>query len=344
MQLVNLATNGRLNMTNSIPEKIGKVVVSGVAVGPEIEPHWQELRQQTELIILEEHTTEALEAALDDMDVVIIRSTAKLSGEMIKAAGKLRGIIKWGVGYDNIDVAAATQRGLPVVTLPVFLASIAEAVFCFLFIITKRYQRLNDLARAGKRPMLDDRSYTLENKVLGCVGLGRIGRRVARIALAFEMKVLVYDPYLDHAEFDGRDLPLVSLDELLSQSHFVSLHAPLTDENHHMIDGDALAKMRSDAYLINIARGGLVDEAALYRALIEGKIAGAALDTFEVEPVSPDNPLLRLDNVWATPHYLGATWEGLAQVAVAAQDATLRLLRGEHPGYQVVNPEVFKEH
>jgi phosphoglycerate dehydrogenase-like enzyme len=116
----------------------------------------------------------------------------------------------------------------------------------------------------------------------------------------------------------------------------------LTDENHHMIDGDALAKMRSDAYLINIARGGLVDEAALYRALVEGKIAGAALDTFEVEPVSPDNPLLGLDNVWATPHYLGATWEGLAQVAVAAQDAALRLLRGEHPGYQVVNPEVFE--
>jgi D-3-phosphoglycerate dehydrogenase len=195
--------------------------------------------------------------------------------------------------------------------------------------------------RAGERPTLDDRSYTLENKVLGCVGLGRIGRRVARAALAFDMQVLVYDPYLDHAEVDGHDLPLVSLDELLSQSHFVSLHAPLTDENHHMIDGDALAKMRSDAYLINIARGGLVDEAALYRALVEGKIAGAALDTFEVEPVSPDNPLLALDNVWATPHYLGATWEGLAQVAVAAQDAALRLLRGEHPGYQVVNPEVF---
>ncbi|MEA3338304.1 MAG: NAD(P)-dependent oxidoreductase, partial [Chloroflexota bacterium] len=263
--------------------------------------------------------------------------------EMIEAAGNLRGIIKWGVGYENVDVSAATEHGLPIVTLPVFLASVAEAVFCFLFTITKKYQHLNALALAGKRPTIDDRGHTLEGKVLGCVGLGRIGRRVACIALAFEMKVLVYDPYLDKAEVDGRLLPLVSLDELLSQAHFVSLHAPLTAENHHMIDDGALEKMRSDAYLINVARGGLVDEAALYRALIDGQIAGAALDTFEVEPVSPDNPLLGLDNVWATPHYLGATWESLAQVAAAVQDAALKLLQGEHPGYQVVNPEVFEE-
>jgi phosphoglycerate dehydrogenase-like enzyme len=164
---------------------------------------------------------------------------------------------------------------------------------------------------------------------------------VARIALALEMKVLVYDPYLDRAEVDGRDLPLVSLDELLPQAHFVSLHAPLTAENHHMIDANALAKMRPDAYLINIARGGLVDEAALYQALVEGQIAGAALDTFEVEPVSADNPLLGLNNVWATPHYLAATWESMAQVATAAQDAALKLLQDEYPGYHVVNPEVF---
>ena len=330
-------------MTNSFSNKIGKVVVIGVAVGPEIEPYWQELRQQTELTTLEEVTPEALKAVLDDADVLIVRSSAKLSGEMMRAARNLRGIIKWGVGYDNIDVAAATECGLPVVILPVFMASMAEAVFCFLFTITKKYERLNALVCAGKRPMLEDRSHTLEDKVLGCVGLGRIGRRVARIALALEMKVLVYDPYLEQAEVDGCDLPLVSLDELLQQAHFVSLHAPLTAENHHMIDTNALAKMRPDAYLINIARGGLVDEVALYRALIKEQIAGAALDTFEVEPVSPDNPLLGLDNVWATPHYLGATWEGLAQVAAAAQDAALKLLRGEHPGYQVVNPEVYKE-
>ena len=330
-------------MTNSFPKKLGKVVVSGVAVGPEIEPHWQNLRQQTELVTLEEDTPEVLKAALDDADVLIVRSTRKITKEMIKAARKLRGIIKWGVGYENIDVDAATERGLPVVILPVFLASMAEAVFCFLFTITKKYERLNALVCAGKRPMLEDRSHTLEDKVLGCVGLGRIGRRVARIALALEMKVLVYDPYLEQAEVDGCDLPLVSLDELLQQAHFVSLHAPLTAGNHHMIDTNALAKMRPDAYLINIARGGLVDEVALYRALIKEQIAGAALDTFEVEPVSPDNPLLGLDNVWATPHYLGATWEGLAQVAAAAQDAALKLLRGEHPGYQVVNPEGDKE-
>jgi len=330
-------------MTNSSQNKLGKVVVSGVVVGPEIEPHWQTLRQKTELITLEDDTPEAQMAALVDADVLIVRSSAKVSREIINAARNLRGIIKWGVGYDNIDVVAATERGLPVVILPVFIASMAEAVFSFLFIITKKYPRLNALVRAGTRPALDDRGSALEGKVLGCVGLGRIGRRVARIALAFDMKVLVYDPYIDQAVIDGHELPVVTLDELLAQAHFVSLHAPLTAENQHMIDAEALSKMRPESYLINIARGGLVDEAALYRALTEGQIAGAALDTFEVEPVSPDNPLLGLDNVWATPHYLGATWEGMVQVAAAAQDAALKLLQGEHPGYQVVNPEVYPE-
>ncbi len=121
----------------------------------------------------------------------------------------------------------------------------------------------------------------------------------------------------------------------------MSLHVPLTAENQHMIDASALVKMRPDAYLINVARGGLVDETALYHALVDGQINGAALDTFQVEPVSPDNPLLELDNVLATPHYLAATWEAFEQVADAAQEATLRLLRDEHPGYQVVNPGIF---
>jgi D-3-phosphoglycerate dehydrogenase len=328
-------------MEDFTPKKLGKVVVVGVAVGPEIEPHWKGLRQQADLIIYEDDSPEAINRAFDDADVIIARTTKKFPGRLIKAARNLRGIIKWGVGYENVDMATATECGIPVVILPVFMASVAEAVFAFLFIITKKYHHLNNLARAGIRPTIDDRSRTLENKVLGCVGLGRIGRRVARIGQAFDMRVLVYDPYLDQARVDGNDLPMVSLDELLSQSHFVSLHAPLTADNHHMINASALAKMRKDAYLINVARGGLVDEGALYQALVEKQIAGAALDTFEVEPVSPDNPLVGLDNVWATPHYLAATKESLAQVTEAAQDATLKLLRGEHPGYQVVNPEVL---
>lgn len=328
---------------NKLPEKPYKVVVSCVAASPEVNVHLQELRRQTELVILEEHTTEALQKAVKDADVLIIRAIIPVSRATIEAAQNLRGIVIWGVGFDAIDVEAATERGLPVVTLPVFLASVAEVVFCYLFTITKKYEHLNALMRAGKRPTVNDRSRALEGKVIGCVGLGRIGRRVARIALALDMEVLVYDPYLDRAEVDGRVLPLVSLDELLERSHFVSLHAPLTAENQHMINANTLAKMRPEAYLINIARGGLVDETALYQALVEGQIAGAALDTFEVEPVMPENQLLTLDNVWATPHFLGATWEGLTQVVIAAQDATLKLLQGEHPGYHVVNPEVFEQ-
>ncbi len=326
-----------------MPDTHASVVVSGVIVSPEISLHWEKLKQQTDLTILEENTSQALHQALRDAEVLIIRPIMPVSRKMIEAADNLRGIVVWGVGYNTIDVPAATESGLPVVTLPVFLASIAEAVVYYLFSITKKYQHLNNLARTGQRPTLHDRSDALEGKVLGCIGLGRIGSRVARIAQALDMQVIVFDPFLDSAQVAGRDLSLVSLDELLKRSHFVSLHAPLTAENQHLIDAVALEKMRSDAYLINLARGGLVDEAALFRALTDGQIAGAALDTFEIEPVSPDNPLLTLDNVWATPHYLGATWEGLAQLASAAQDVTLKLLKGQYPGYNIVNPEVYQE-
>jgi D-3-phosphoglycerate dehydrogenase len=320
---------------------LGKVVVSGVIVGPAIERHWRQLYQQTELVILENESAKTLSEALREADVLIIRPILDVPRATIVAARNLQGIVMWGVGYNNIDLVAATERGLPVVTVPVFLNSVAEAVFCFLMQMTKRYSQLNALVRAGKQPTLDDRSRALEGKTLGSIGLGRIGRRVARIALAFEMKVLVYDPYLSRAEIDGHVLPLVSLPELLQQSHFVSLHAPLTDDTRHLVNAGTLAQMRPEAYLINVARGGLVDETALYTALVEKQIAGAALDTFESEPVSSQHPLLSLENVWATPHYLGATWEGLVQVAAATQDATLKLLRGEPPGYHVVNPEVL---
>ncbi|MBI9046900.1 MAG: hypothetical protein JEZ06_20610 [Anaerolineaceae bacterium] len=330
-------------MTNEINQKAGKVVVAGLVVSPEIDSLWEKLAQQTDLVILNDCTPQILQEAMQDANILIIRPVLQISKKLIEASNKLRGIVVWGVGYNTIDVSTATKHGIPVITLPVFLGSIAEAVIYFLLAITKKYQHLNTLARTGIRPTLNDRSHALEGKVLGCIGLGRIGFRVARIALAFDMKVLIFDPYLEKAEIDGKEYSLVSLDEVLKQSHFVSLHAPLNLENQHMIDAVALGKMRSDAYLINVARGGLVDESALYQALISGEIAGAALDTFEVEPVSPENPLLSLDNVWATPHYLGATWEGLKQMAAAAQDATLKLMNGEHPGYNIVNPEVFED-
>lgn len=322
--------------------KKARVVVCGLSVGPEIEPLWADLSAQTDLTIVEELIPDAQKGVISEADVLIVRG-AKISREIIEKAERLKGIVVWGVGYDKVDVAAATERGIPVVTLPVFLASMAEAVFYFMLLITKKYNRLNQLIRTGGRPSLHDRGRALEGKMLGCVGLGRIGRRVARIALALDMNILVYDPYLEEAVIAGHTLPLVSLDDLLKQSDFVSLHAPLTVETFHLIDAGALSLMKSEACLINVARGALVDESALYNALVKGKLAGAALDVFETEPVSPENPLLALDNVWATPHYLGSTREGLAQVALAAQDAALKILGGEQPGYNLVNPQIYGE-
>ncbi|HIC89432.1 MAG TPA: hypothetical protein EYP04_08525, partial [Anaerolineae bacterium] len=252
---------------------------------------------------------------------------------------KLRMLSAWGVGYNHIDVAAATARRIPVCINPVFSRSVAEAALTLILALSKHLPQLMRDARSGRRPHQWERGVEIRGKTLGVVGYGRIGGEVGKLGRRLDMEVIAYDPYLPVERFPGW-CQSVTLEALLQAADFVVIAAPLTEETYHLIGERQLALMKPTAYLVNIARGPLVNEGALLSALREGRIAGAGLDVWEEEPLRPDHPLLALDNVIGTPHRLAATQEGLQRVCQAIQSNVLRVLAGERPEH-VVNPEVF---
>jgi D-3-phosphoglycerate dehydrogenase len=250
-------------------------------------------------------------------------------------------ISAWGVGYNHIDVNAATERGIPVCVNPVFSRSMAESALALVLALSKRLTLLMRDARDGKTPDQNDRGIEIKNRSLGMIGFGRIGKETGELARRLEMRVLACDPYLPAAQFPSWCRP-ASLAELLSTADFVLITTPLTAETHHLIGSPELAMMKPTAYLINLARGKIVNEAALFDALQRQKIAGAALDVWEQEPLDPANPLLALDNVIPTPHKIGATWDSLEAVCRTIQSNVLRVLVGEHPEH-VINPQIYDD-
>lgn len=250
-------------------------------------------------------------------------------------------ISAWGVGYNHIDVAAATERRIPVCLNPVFSRSMAEAALALVLSLSKRLPLLVRDARSGRSPGQNDRGIEIKQRILGLIGFGRIGQATGELAHRLDMQVMANDPYLPAGQFPTWCRP-VSLDQLLSTADFVVLTAPLTAETRYLIGPGQLALMKPTAYLINIARGALVDEAALLQALQQGQIAGAGLDVWEQEPLDPANPLLALDNVIPTPHKIGATWDSLEAVCRTIQHNVLRVLAGERPEH-VINPLIYDD-
>ncbi|MGQ9494509.1 MAG: 2-hydroxyacid dehydrogenase [Anaerolineae bacterium] len=316
------------------------VVFSDVRIEGVMAEYLSELLGRTEVLSPDRSTPQAIEEAKAEA-VVWVARLQPVGEADLKAMPKLRLISAWGVGYDHIDVAAATAHRIPVCNNPVFSRSVAEAALTLILALAKRLPQLMRDARTGRRPLATERGMELRGKGLGIVGFGRIGREIGKLGQRLEMKVAAHDPYLplDHFPFWCQPLPL---HELLKTADFVVVSAPLTPETYHLIGTPQLALMKPTAFLINVARGPLVDEAALLAALQERRIAGAGLDVWEEEPVRPDHPLLTLDNVIATPHYLGATWESLCQVCESIQTNILRTLAGKRPKY-VVNPEIFQQ-
>ena len=180
----------------------------------------------------------------------------------------------------------------------------------------------------------------LHGKVMGIIGLGRIGSRMARIARAFDMEVLACDPYIPAARAEAVGARLVDLPTILQRADFVSVHVPLNQETRHLFGRSEFAAMKPGAIFANTARGGIVDERALHEALVSGHLAGAAQDVFEQEPAPPDHPLLELDNLVLSPHVAGQSTESMVRMSVGAAENILRVLRGEQPSY-LVNPEVL---
>jgi phosphoglycerate dehydrogenase-like enzyme len=257
---------------------------------------------------------------------------------VIEASPQLRVIARNGVGYDAVDVAAASERGVAVTVSPgANHESVAEHALALLLTVARSIVPQHDAIRAGQ--WRRDVGAPLRGRTLGLVGLGRIGKAVASRAAAFRLRVLAHEPAPDADFVRQHRLGLVSLDQLLAESDFVSLHVPLVTETRHLIDDRALALMKPMAFLINTARGGVVCEEALLRALRERRIAGAGLDVFADEPLPANHPLLALENVVCTAHTAGTDSQALDDLALRAAQAIVALSRGQWPAQQIVNPE-----
>ena len=275
----------------------------------------------------------ALAAHLPNAWALVVRSRTKVTADKIAQAPHLQLIARAGVGVDNVDLPAATARGIRVVNAPTAAtASVAElSVGLYVMLARNLYQRIS-ATKAGTWGRSEN-GTEIGGKTFGFVGYGRIAREIARRLVPFGVTVLAYDPFVPSVS-DGT--ALVPLDELLARSDFVSLHAALTPENRHLINAERIAKMKKGAYLVNAARGALVDEAALVAALDAGHLAGAALDVFEVEPPK-ESRLLGHPKVLATPHLAASTHEAQLRAGRGVVDEVLRALKGE-PLQYLVNP------
>jgi len=286
--------------------------------------------------------TRDLEANLPRVEGLVCQLTEQVDGALLARAPRLRVVGNMAVGVDNIDVAAATRRCIPVVNTPgVLTAATADLTMALLLAAARRVVEADAFARAGGWRGFDAELLVgadLGGKRLGIVGLGRIGTAVARRAIAFEMDV-VHATRTDRGGAGGGSRP-VSFEELLATSDFVTLHAPLSPETHHLVDAAALRRMKRSAFLINVSRGPLVDEAALAEAIAAGTIAGAALDVFEAEPAIHPDLLALGSRVVLTPHLGSATRHTRAEMARLVCEGVAAILRGERP-HNVVNPEVL---
>lgn len=285
-------------------------------------------------------SAEELTAALPGNDAVFA-SMDKFTAQVLNspAAGELKIISRWGVGYDAIDIPTATKAGITVAFTPGMLnETVADYAFALLLAVARRVAEGHQLMREGGWALTW--GHDVATKTLGILGCGRIGLAMARRAQGFDMRVIAYDPH-PSAEAEALGVHFVTLEELLRQSDFLSLHAALTPENRGLIGAEQLRLMKKGAYLINTARGALIDEAALERALRERWFAGAALDAFSVEPLPREHGLRSAPNLLLTPHQASCGRETGERVSNAGAQAILDAMQGLRPKF-VVNPEVFE--
>jgi len=272
---------------------------------------------------------EKLAEAIDAFDGLAIRSATKVTPKILEKAKNLKVIGRAGIGVDNVDIPAATAKGIIVMNTP-FGNSIttAEHAISLMLALARQIPEADASTRAGKWEKNKFLGVEIFSKTLGVIGCGNIGSIVADRAIGLKMKVIAYDPFLSHERATDLGVEKVELDELFARADFISLHTPLTDKTRNIIDGAALAKMRKGVRIVNCARGGLVDEAAIADALKSGQVAGAAFDVFAQEPAT-DNPLFKLPNVVCTPHLGASTSEAQENVALQiAEQMSEYLLRG----------------
>ncbi len=272
---------------------------------------------------------ELLAALGAGVDAVLIRSATKMDAEAIAAAKGLKVIARAGVGLDNVDIPAATAAGVMVVNAPTSnIVSAAELAISLLLASARFVSPAHAALKNGKWARSKYTGAELFEKTLGIVGFGRIGQLVAHRMQAFGMNVIAYDPYLQPAKAAQLGVELVELDDLLKRSDFITIHLPKTKETANLIGVEALKKVKKEVRIINAARGGVLDEAALYDAITEGRVAGAGLDVYMTEPCT-DSPLFQLDQVVATPHLGASTDEAQERAGIAVAISVRKALAGE---------------
>ncbi len=272
----------------------------------------------------------------------IIDVDSPITRKVMESMDNLKVILRTGVGVDVIDVDAATELGIAVICVPdLWIREVANHAFALLLACNRKLLKLDSIIRSGDWvPVIPPPVGSLHNETLGIVGLGRIGRSLAARAKAFEMNVIAHDPYLPTELFAQAGVKAVSFAELLSESDYISVHSPKTDETTHLFNSDAFSKMKSTSYLINTSRGPLIDQKALVRALKEGDIAGAGLDVLETEPPPENEPLLKMDNVILTPHSSYYSDAAIKELPVRCGEEVARVLTGRLP-INLFNPQVL---
>jgi len=321
----------KVYVTRELPERGLKIIKEhfDAEVWPEYAP------PPKKVIIEKARNVDALATLLSD----------KIDAEVFDAAPKLKIVAQMAVGFDNIDIPEATKRGIYVTNTPEVLTdTTADFAWALLLAVARRVVEADKYVRSGQwkvgwHPMMLQ-GRDVHGATLGVIGAGRIGFAVAKRATGFDMKILFYD-VVPRPEMEKLGAKKVDMDTLLRESDFVSIHVPLMKETYHLINEEKLKLMKKTAYLINNSRGPVVDEKALYKALKEGRISGAALDVFEQEPTPLDNPLLKLDNVVVAPHISSASYETRSRMAEMVAENLVAFFNGEKPP-NLVNPEVMK--
>ncbi len=277
-----------------------------------------------------DHKPDTLRQAIKEYDALIVRSATKVTKDIIDASERLKVIGRAGVGLDNVDLAAATQKGVIVMNTPTGnTVSTAEHTMSMILALSRNIPQANASTKKGEWKRSKFMGVEVYGKVLGIIGLGRIGTELAKRALSFGMRVVAFDPFLSRQVAESIGVEVAELNDVLARADYLTVHTPLTDETMHMISGAQFAIMKMGVRVINCARGGIIDEQALIKALKEGKVAGAAVDVFEKEPVAADHELLGCDNVIVTPHLGASTEEAQVNVAIEVAEIVRDALLGK---------------
>lgn len=305
----------------------------------------EELKTGANVDVFVDLNKDELIEKIGEYDALVVRSATKVTKEVIDAGKNLKVIGRAGAGVDNIDVISATEKGIVVVNAPEGnTISAAEHTIAMMMSLSRNIPQANASLKSERWDKINHIGVEVTDKVLGVLGLGRIGSEVVKRAQGLGMSVIAYDPFISEESSKELGIELLSLEKIFSRADYITIHTPKTRETYHLIGEEEFGKMKDGVRIINCARGGIIDEDALYKAVVNGKVAGAALDVFETEPPN-DNKLLELDRVIVTPHLGASTREAQLNVAITIADQIIRAIKNE-PVKNAINmfsvkPEVY---